>query len=101
MIKQNKCLQNHQEAIKCLKKGLAERTITESSTFRSECKSLEAFPWLTVGIFRLLNPMETQPVRSGWVNMALHGSFTKNTPKTMCLDHVFLSPGFAQDLTWY
>lgn len=104
MIKQNKCLQNHQEAIKCLQKGSAKRTITHSSTFLSEYKSLEAYPWLTVGIFRLLNPMEMQPVRSGQVNMVLLGDFTKKTSKEDApgvRSYVLLSPDLAQEFTLY
>lgn len=104
MIKQNKYLQNHQEAIKHLQKGLAERTITQSSTFLSECKSLEAYPWLTVGIFKVLNPMRTKPVHSGQVNMSLHGDFTKKTSEEDVpgvRSYVLLSLGLAQELTWY
>lgn len=97
-------LTNHQEAIKYLQNGLAERKITESSTFLSGCKSLETYPSFTVGIFGLFNPIETQPVHSGWMNMGLHGDFTKKTSKENVpgvSSYVFLTPGLAQELTWY
>lgn len=104
MIKQNKYLQNHQEAIKYLQKTLAGKTLTQGSTFLSECTSLEAYPWLTMGIFRLLNPTETQPVCSGKLNMALPGYVTKKTSKENVpgiRSYVLSSPALAQELTWY
>lgn len=85
-------------------KQIKNEAITQSSTFLSECKSLEAYPWLTVGIFKLLNPMGMKPVHSGQVNMSLRGDFTKKTSKEDVpgvRSYVLLSLGLAQELTWY
>lgn len=57
-----------------------------------------------VGILRLLNPMGTWPVCSEWVNMALHGDFTEKNSKEdvpRVRLYVSLSPGLAQEPTWY